>query len=76
LFANAKGESPYQYGSYFIIEANDETKSFKTATFINTTSQDASAYFPQFLYQAILRQATGRPDYVFNVSTTAFPLSQ
>jgi hypothetical protein len=28
------------------------------------------------LYQAILRQATGNPDFVFNVSTTAFPLSQ
>ena len=47
---SALGELPYRYGSYFILEADNYTKSFKTATFINTTSQDAAAYFPQFLY--------------------------
>lgn len=50
LFDQASGENPHRYGSYFIIEANNDTKTFKTATFINTTSQDAAAYFPQFLY--------------------------
>lgn len=69
-------ELPYTYGSYFIIEANNDTKSFKTATFINTTSRDASAYYSHFLYESILKQATGNPNFIFNVSTTAFPISQ
>lgn len=76
LLDRADDEIPYTYGSYFIIEANNDTKSFKAATFINTTSRDASAYYSQFLYQSILRQATGNPNYIFNVSTTAFPISQ
>lgn len=76
LFKNANGDVPYQYGSYFIIEANNDTKSFKTATFVNTTSKDSASYYSQFIYQAIIREATGNPNFIFNVSTTAFPLSQ
>lgn len=46
LFRSAPESTPFRYGSYYILEANNKSKSFKTATFINTTSQDASAYFP------------------------------
>jgi len=64
-----------RYGSYYIMEANNRTKSFKVATFVNITIQDAAAYHPQFIYQAILRTATGNPDYIFNVTTTPVPVS-
>ena len=75
ILGAANADEPYRYGSYYILEANNDTKSFKFATFVNTTSQDASAFFPQFLYQSILREAMGDPDFIFNVSTMAYPTS-
>jgi hypothetical protein len=38
--------SPYRFGSYFIFEANNRTKQFRAATFLNLTSQDVSAAYP------------------------------
>jgi hypothetical protein len=35
-----------RYGSYYIMEANNKTKSFKVATFVNITIQDAAVYHP------------------------------
>jgi hypothetical protein len=46
---------PYSYGSYFIYEANNSTKQFKVASLLNLTSQDATALYPQFMYESILR---------------------
>jgi hypothetical protein len=34
----ATDEKPYRYGSFFILEANNDTRAFKIATFVNTTS--------------------------------------
>lgn len=62
-------EAPYSYASYYILEASNASKQFKVATFVNTTSQDAAAYFSQFMYEAIIRQATGNPNFRFNVTT-------
>ena len=45
LFNVADDELPYRYGSYFILAANNGTKTFKIATLVNTTSQDAVPYF-------------------------------
>lgn len=38
--------SPYRFGSFFIVEANNKTKRFQSAVFINTTSQDVTAAYP------------------------------
>lgn len=36
---------------------------FKVASFLNLTSKDSSAYFPQFMYESILKEATGNPNF-------------
>jgi hypothetical protein len=64
---------PYRYGSYYVYEANNKTKNFKVATFVNLTSQDASALWPQFMYEAILKTATGNPDLKFTLTNQPFP---
>lgn len=65
---------PYRYGSYFIYEANNQTKQFKVASLLNITSQDVTALFPQFMYESILQQATGNPNLKFKVVTAPFPV--
>lgn len=57
IFLNRLSESysPYRYGSYFVYEANNQSKQFKASVFLNITSQDVSAAYPQFLYEAVLR---------------------
>ena len=37
---------PYRYGSYYFFEANNATKHFKIATFVNLTSNDVVNYYP------------------------------
>lgn len=53
---------PYRYGSYNIYQANNITNQFIFINYINVTSQDVSALYPQYMYQAILRVALGDPD--------------
>ena len=40
------------------------------------TSQDVTAMFPQYMYQAILRVATDDPDFTFDVTSTPYPIYQ
>ncbi len=68
--------TPYRYGSYFIFEANNMTKQFKVSSFVNLTSQDVTALYPQFMYEAILKQATGNPNLKFTVINAPFPVTQ
>jgi hypothetical protein len=65
---------PYRYGSYFVYEANNRTKQFKVASFLNITSQDVTALYPQFMYESILKEATGNPKLKFKVTTAPFPV--
>ena len=78
VFMNRLAESafPYRFGSFFIFEANNRTKQFRSAVFINVTSQDVTAAYPQFLYEAILKKALGRPNFKFRVTTTPYPITE
>jgi hypothetical protein len=40
------GVYPYRYGAYLFYEANNRTKKFKVANYVNLTSQDAVGVFP------------------------------
>jgi ATP-binding cassette subfamily A (ABC1) protein 3 len=76
---NARLEEPYEpfrYGSYFIYEANKANMTFKVANLLNITSQDVSAFYPQFMYEAILKQASGNPSFKFETVTASFPVTQ
>lgn len=64
---------PYRYGSYFVYEANNQTKQFKLATFLNATSQDGVALFPQFMYESVLKVAGGNPSLNYTVTSVPWP---
>ena len=67
---------PFRYGSYYIYEANNKTKQFKVSVFLNLTSQDVTALYPHFMYEAVLKSATGNSNLKFEVTTTPFPITQ
>jgi hypothetical protein len=50
---------PHRLGSLYFYEANNKTKQFKASVFMNLTSQDIMAMYPQYLYEAFLKTATG-----------------
>ena len=58
---------PYRYGSYQIYQANKASQIYNMIAYLNVTSQDSTAFYPQFMYQAILRVATDDPTLEFNV---------
>ena len=66
---------PYRYGSFYFFEANNATKQFKVATYVNMTSNDVTNYFSHYLYTAILRTASGRSDLNFTTTNVPFPKS-
>jgi len=65
---------PYRYGSYQIFQANTKHNLYNIVNFLNVTSQDVTALYPQYIYQSILRVATNDPDFVFDVTSTPYPI--
>jgi len=63
------------HGSYFLYELNNSTKQFKVATLINTTQADSAALYPQFMYESIIKLATGDPKIKFTVNNSPWPIS-
>lgn len=64
------------FGSYLVYEANKLNQQYKVVTYVNTTSQDAAAAYPQFMYESILRTASGNPNFQFKFYTEPFPILQ
>ena len=50
---------PFRYGSYYFPKLNYTSNQYQIVTFANTTSQDSNVAFAQFMYQAVLRKASG-----------------
>ena len=67
---------PYRYGSYEIYYANKKTHMYQIINYLNVTSQDVTGMYPQYMYQAILRVATGDPSFTFDVTSTPYPIYQ
>ena len=44
--------------------------------YVNTTSQDVAIAYPQFMYEAVLRSATGRDTFQFQLVTNPYPILQ
>jgi len=70
---SARDRPPYMYGSYQVYEADLKTQQYKVMTYVNMTSQDAAGLYPQFIYESILKVATGDPDFKFKVRSTPYP---
>ena len=66
----------YRYGSYYVYEANNETKRFQVAAFINYTSKDAGALWPHYMYESILKTATGMEDLEVEYVNRPFPVKK
>ena len=58
---------PYRYGSFQIYRADKSKHLYQVSAYLNVTSQDVTALYPQYLYGALLRAATGETDLEFNV---------
>ena len=41
---------PYRYGSYQIYQANKKSNLYNIVNFLNVTSQDVTAMYPQYMY--------------------------
>ena len=67
---------PYRYGSYQIYQANKKSNLYSIVNFLNVTSQDVTAMYPQYIYQSILRVATGKPELNFDITSTPYPIYQ
>ena len=65
---------PYRYGAYSVYQANNDTMTYQINSYLNLTSQDVTAMFPQWMYEAVLKTATGNKDFEFQVTTEALPL--
>ena len=50
--------TPYRYGSYQVFKADTDTNTFQFSSYINITSATVSAYYPQFMYQSIIKSAS------------------
>lgn len=57
-------------------EADRTKMNFKVSNFINLTSQDVAAYYPQFMYESILKVASGNTNFKFKVITSPYPVTQ
>jgi len=68
-------EEPYLYASYDIYQASKLQQQYKFISHMNITSQDAASLVPQFMYESILKVATGNPNFEFKVRSTAYPLT-
>lgn len=67
---------PYHYGSYQVYEADSETQQYSINAFVNLTSTDVMAYFPQFMYSSILQAANeekGVKNFGFDTTIVPFP---
>jgi ATP-binding cassette subfamily A (ABC1) protein 3 len=73
-YRNVEPLTPYRYGSYQVYQANKNNNQYQVNNFVNTTSQDVAALYPQFIYTSILRTALDDPDFTMDVTTTPFPI--
>ena len=64
---------PYMYGAYYVYEANRSAQQYKFVSLVNATSRDAPGLFPQFMYEAVLRTATGDPNFKFALRSSPLP---
>lgn len=66
--------SPYRYGSFYVYEADNKSMNFQAAVWLNLTSQDVAAIYPEFMYESFLQAAV--PGISYKVTTTPYPVTQ
>ena len=61
---------PYRYGSYQWYRADNTTHTYQFATYVNLTSPTVAAYYPQYMYESVLKTAV---NVDLQLSTVPFP---
>ena len=64
------------YGAYYLYELNNSTKQFKVGTLVNTTQSDSAALYTQFMYESIIKLATGDNKLKFTVVNSPWPIPE
>ena len=67
-------QNPIRYGSYLIYQADKEKQVYQFNSYLNTTSSMVTAYYPQFMYESILKTALDDPSFTFTVNIDPFPV--
>lgn len=62
---------PYCYSGYSFFEARNDQ--YKFYNLMNLTNQDAGGIYPQLMYEAILKKASGDKNFKFKVRSTPYP---
>lgn len=65
---------PYRYGSYAVYKANKDSHDFEITSYINSTSSFTAAYFPQFMYESVLKSASDNTDFTFTTVNAPLPV--
>jgi len=63
------------YGSYEIFQADRQNQEYKFVSYVNLTSSDSVALFPQYMYESILKVATDDPNFEFKTRSTPYPIT-
>ena len=63
------------YGSYEVFQVNTDDHEYKFVTHVNMTSGASVILYPQFMYESILKLATGDPEFEFKTKSTPYPLT-
>lgn len=68
---NVGPTNPYRYGSYqmYVAENSATNHTFQFANFLNLTSPMVAGYYPQFMYESVIKTATGKS---FSLSTVPY----
>ena len=74
--ANDRSMNQSSFGGYFFHTIDNENKTYKVVSLINSTSQDAPAAFSHFIYEAILRKAIGDSNLNFTVVNDPMPITR
>lgn len=66
---------PYRYGSYYFETLDATNDQYKIVTFANTTSQESTIAFSQFMYEAVLRYSVDS-SFQFTMVNDPMPIVQ
>jgi len=67
-------KQPYRYGSYLVYEADTASQTWLVNSYVNITSQDVAAIYPQFMYESIFKTALNDENFKFEMTTEPYPV--
>lgn len=56
---------PYRYGSYGFYSVSEAEQKYTLTNYMNLTSPLAAGLYPQYMYESVLKTATGNKDFTF-----------